>query len=206
MHKTNQLNSFGTNVPQCGAIRAERNGSGRRADCELRPAVTFPKGWQRERVQRLARICRCIDAGQARGKRMHEMLVNHAWRWRARQYKSDPARPIRFRYSTLLRLYYTWRKGGRIPDALALHYWRGRPKATMGQVVELSKLCLAPETSSFSAAYRKLQAPGATECAFRYAMPARLKGAVAKLLAHRRRGQALEREARKVLEALPKCK
>jgi hypothetical protein len=131
------------------------------------------------------------------------MVRLHAWRWRCRKYKTNPARPIRFKGSTILRIYRMWRKGGRTPDALALHYWRGNRKATMGQVVELSKLCLAPGTSSFSAAYRKLELPGATECAFRYAMPARLKGAVAKLLAHRRQGQALECAARKVLEALP---
>jgi len=151
---------------------------------------------------RLARICRCLDAGRARGRRLHEMLVNHAWRWKGRCYNADPARPIRFRLSTLQRLYYQWVKGGRLPEALALRYWRGNRKASMGQVTELATLCLAPETRSFSEAYRKLVAPGATESAYRYAMPARLRAALAKLLAQRRREQALKRAARQLLGEL----
>jgi hypothetical protein len=132
------------------------------------------------------------------------MLVNHAWRWKGRCYSSDPARSIRFRYSTLRRLYYDWVNGGRVPEALALRYWRGNRKTSMGQVTELATLCLAPETRSFSAAYRKLVAPGMTESAYRYAMPARLRAALAKLLAHRRHEQALERAARQLLGELSK--
>jgi hypothetical protein len=162
------------------------------------------RGWQCERERRLARICRCIDAGHARGHRIHEMLVNHAWRWKNRYYSSDPARPIRFRFSTLRRLYYDWVNGGRVPEALALRYWRGNRKSSTGQVIELVGLCLAPETRSFSEAYRKLVAPGATESAYRYATPARLRAALAKLLAHRRREQALERAARQLLGGLSK--
>jgi hypothetical protein len=72
----------------------------------------------------------------------------------------------------------------------------------MEQVAELATLCLAPETRSFSEAYRKLVAPGATESAYRYATPVRLRAALAKLLAHRRREQALERAARQLLGEL----
>jgi hypothetical protein len=130
------------------------------------------------------------------------MIVLHAWRWRGRCYKCDPKRAIRFRYSTLLRLYYDWCNGGRTPETLALHYWRGNRKASIGQVVKLLELCLAPETRSFSAAYRKLIAPGATESAYRHATPAPLRAALAALLAHRRHEQVLERAARQLLEGL----
>jgi hypothetical protein len=71
-------------------------------------------------------------------------------------------------------------------------------------VMTLSKLCLVPESRSFSAAYRKLKTPGATESAFRVATPAPLRAALAGMLAHRRRGQALERAARRILEGLAK--
>ena len=51
-----------------------------------------PLDWQRERVRRLARICRCLDQGLANGKRLHEMLVWFAWTWKARTYqKCDPS-------------------------------------------------------------------------------------------------------------------
>ena len=152
----------------------------------------------------MTRIFRCIVIGLARGKRLNKMLVKHAWRWRARHYKTDPSRAIHFRKSTLLRLYYAWRDGGKTPDALALHYWRGNRKASMGQVIELSRFCLAPEIKSFSAAYRKLATPGATESAYRYATPARLRAAVAALLAHRRHEQVLKRVARQILAEVAK--
>jgi hypothetical protein len=166
----------------------------------VRRAVS--EAWQRERVQRLARICRCLERGQAAGKSLRRMVRFHAWRWRGRHYKCDPARAILFKASTILRIYRMWRNGGRKPAALALHYWRGNRKASIGQVVKLSKLCLAPEIRAFSAAYRKLEAPGATESAYRYATPARLRAALAALLAHRRRGQSLDRAARQLLGGL----
>jgi hypothetical protein len=74
----------------------------------------------------------------------------------------------------------------------------------MGQVIELSRFCLAPEIKSFSAAYRKLATPGATESAYRYATPARLRAAVAALLAHRRHEQVLKRVARQILAEVAK--
>jgi hypothetical protein len=134
------------------------------------------------------------------------MLVKHAWRWRARHYKCDPERRIHFGYGTLARLYRTWRSGGgRTPATLALHYWCGNRKVSMGQVIALSKLCLAAETRSFSAAYRKLTAPGATESAYRYATPARLRAALAALLAHRRHEQVLKSAAERLLEEIGQC-
>ena len=166
-------------------------------------ADSSPKGWQRERVQRLARIFRCLDRGLAEGKPLRRMVVAHAWRWRGRHYKTDPSRPIRFGLSTIARLYRNWRKGGRIPAALALRHWSAGRKASTGQVVKLSKRCLAPRTRSFSAAYRHLSAPGATESAYRYATPARLRAALAALLVHRRREQVLERTAKRLLEEMP---
>ena len=165
-------------------------------------ASLFPKGWQRERMQRLARICRCLDRGQTAGKRLRRMVRFHAWRWRGRHYKAAPSRPIRFNAGTILRIYYAWRKGGRTPAALALHYWRGNRRASRCQVIELSKLCLLPETKSFSAAYRRLATPGAAESAYRRAMSARLQAALAALLAHHRHEQVLERTVRRILEGL----
>lgn len=167
---------------------------------EPSPVVTLPKGWQRERVQRLARICRCIDAGRTSGKRIHEILVWFAWRWKGCFYKCDSARPIRFGYGTLMRCYYAWRSSGGDVVALALRYRCGNQKVSTSKSLKLSKLCLAPEAKSFSAAYRGLIAPGATESAYRYAMLARLRAALAALLANRRRGQALERAARRLLQ------
>jgi hypothetical protein len=132
------------------------------------------------------------------------MLVRFAWVWKDRNYTSDPSRRIRFSYGTLKGLWYRWKQGGKTPAALALRYRRGNQNASIGQVVKLAELCLAPETRSFSAGYRRLTAPGADESAYRYATPARLRVALAELLAHRRHQQVLERAARKLLKELAK--
>ena len=185
-----------------GRAPACRTAAGRAGGSIPPPAQLISTGgWQRERIQRATRICRCIERGQAGGKRtVHKMLVSFAWVWKDRCYSCEPSRRIRFGYGTLRRLYYSWKNGGSTPDALALHYWRGNRKASMGQVLELANLCLLPETKSFSAAYRKLATPGATHWAFRVATPARLRAALAALLAHRRREQVLERVARNLLK------
>ena len=181
------------------------NGVGHhRSAAGVPPAASlFPKGWQRERMQRAARICRCIERGHTDGKRtIHKMLVRFAWVWKDRHYTCDPSRRIRFSYPTLRHFYYSWKNAGGTPTALALHYSRGNCRASKCQVIELSKLCLAPETKSFRAAYRRLATPGATESAYRHATPARLRAALAKLLAHRRHEQVLEQTARQLLEGL----
>ncbi len=102
-------------------------------------------------------------------------------------------------------VFRVWRKGGRTPAALALHYWRGNRKASLGQMFALSELCLSAEARSFSGSFRKLKAPGATESAYRYATPARLRGALAAVLKNRRSGESLQRKARKLLEEVAQC-
>jgi hypothetical protein len=165
------------------------------------PAQHFTAShWKRERVQRLCRIFHCIERGQSRGKTIRKMLVGHAWRWKGRHYKSSPERPIRFTRGTLLRLFYQWQNGGKTPESLTLRYRCGNQKASSGRVVELMRLCLVPGTMSFSVAYRRLQEPGATESAYRYATPSPLRAAVAELLAHRRHEQVLQRKVKRYLE------
>jgi hypothetical protein len=201
-----QTNNFGNQATMCPTSSDRGHDSERRGGAGASsPATSFLKGWQRERIQRLARICRCIDRGRQQGKRLRKIVILHAWRWRGRHYKSDPKRPIRFKASTILRTYYAWRNGGRTPATLALGYWRGNRRASGCQVVELSKLCLAADTKSFSAAYRSLKSPGATESAYRRAMPARVRIALANLHDHRRHGESLERAARKLLGEVVKC-
>jgi hypothetical protein len=144
-----------------------------------------PISWQRERVQRLARICRCLDRGRVNGKRLHEMLVWFAWRWKARTYKCDPTRKIRFSYVTLRRLYNQWRANAGNPGALALRY-RAPVKLRRGHVQQFAGLCINSEARSFAEAYGKLPRPRATVYAYRLALGARPLRRVVKLFAARR--------------------
>ena len=162
--------------------------------------------WQRERISRLARICRCVERGRIKGKRLHKMFILHAWRWKGRHYTSDPARPIHFSYGRLMDCYYIWRNAGEEPAALALQVRCRNPRIGASGVVELSKLCLALGTQSFSAAYRKLKVPGGTQGAYRYATPAELRRDLSALLAHRRREAFLARVAERRLGVRPGAK
>ena len=165
-------------------------------------SILSSRRWQLERDNLVARICRCLVRGQVAGRPLHKMVVRFVWKWNGHPYKCDPERVIRLQYGTLKGLFYRYKNGGRTPSAIALRYHRGNQKALLRQVIELSTLCLAPEIKSFSAAYRKLASPDATESAYRYATPVRLRTAVAALLAHRRHEQVLEGVARRALEEL----
>ena len=148
--------------------------------------ANFPQiGWQLERVQRLARICRCLDRGQANGKRLHEALVWFAWRWKARTYKCDPCRKIRFSYVTLRRLYNQWKANAGNPVALALRY-RAPVKLRKGHVQQFAAICINSPSRSFAEAYGRLPRPRATVYAYRLALGARLLSRVVKLFAARR--------------------
>ena len=163
-------------------------------------AVISRSAWQRERARRLARIFRCLDRGRQQGKPLRKMLIKHAWRWKNRRYTSDPARAIRFTRSTLLRLYYQWKRGGCTLAAVALRYGNANRKLPASQVLAMARLCIAPGVRSFTAAWRQVQNPLATHDAFRHAMPARIGKQLAALCAARRRVEYLERQAQRAID------
>ena len=167
-------------------------------------ASLSPKGWQRERVQRLARIFRCIDAGRARGKRLHKMLTRFAWIWRTRNYKCDPAREIHFQGARFCG--FTIHGGILAGHRTRLPFTTGAgiARRQLARWLSCRSCAWRPRPRVSVPAYRTLKSPNATHWAYRKAMPPRLKAALAALLAHRRRGLALERAARRLLEGLAK--
>ena len=177
-------------VPTPNPAPATRSGAGASA-CTA---------WQRERLQRLVRICRCLDRGRANGKRLRKMLTRFAWIWKGRHYKCDPARPIRLTRSTLLRIYRQWKRGGRTPAAIALRYWITSRKLPASQVLAMARRCVAPNARSFAAAWRQAENPLATYGAFWHAMPPRLRKQLAALCAARRRVEYLERQAQRTVD------
>lgn len=150
-----------------------------------------------ERACRVARMCRAIDKSLPDPKRTkHKAFVWFAWRWDGKPYACDPSRRMHLSAATLRYLYYSrWLPGGKTVEALKRRYRSCNQKVSRDQIVDLARLCLASDTKSFSAGYRRLGSPGATESAFRHAMPAPFWRTVAKLLAHRRREQVLLRSA-----------
>ena len=166
-----------------------------------RPEILSPSPWQRERVQRLARICRCMDRGAAQGKRVHEMLVWFAWRWKGRQYKCEPTRSIQFGYGTLKMAWYRWKNGGRTPNSIALHYCG--PRKLEAKHIELfANACLVSGVTSLAAARRQLPRPAATMWAYRHALPLSVRSRITELLAARRKVAHLERSARRAVNGM----
>ena len=184
-----------------GAIR--KGGCGHQPDAPDVPsgAIISRSSWQRERAQRLARIFRCLDRGRQEGRPLRKMLIKHAWRWKDRCYKCDPARAIRFGRSTLLRLYYQWKRGGCTLASIALRYANANRKLPANQVLAVARLCAAPGVPSFAAAWRQVQNPLATYHAFRHAMPARVRNELASLCVARRRVEYLERRSQRAIAA-----
>jgi hypothetical protein len=114
------------------------------------PRVQFSSApWQRERVQRLARICRCLDRGCAAGKPLRKMLVRFAWKWNGRRYKGEPARRMRLAKATLRYLYRRWKASGGNPAALALNY-RAPVKLRKGHVLDFARVCVNSDVRSFA--------------------------------------------------------
>jgi len=166
------------------------------------PSPNFNKAWQRERVQRLARICRCLDRGSAQGKPVSRMLIKHAWRWKGRFYKADPARPIRFRLTTLRRIYYAWKSGGRVPAAIALRYRSGNSKLALRDVLTVARRCASFPVGSYRAAWDHVGPRAATADACRKATPAHIRTLLVAVCAQRRNLKRLEREAARAIERI----
>jgi hypothetical protein len=148
-------------------------------------AISPPRGWKREYVYRAARIFRCMDRGQAGGKRLHEMLVWFTWRWKGRHYKSDPKRRIQLGYGTLKRLYRRWKASGGNPAAIALKY-RAPVKLRKGHVLDFARVCINSPSRSFAEAYGRLPRPRATVFAYRLHLGPKLLRRIIRLFGARR--------------------
>lgn len=187
-----------------GNEMASLNAGGRARVCHpLLGRLNFQKGYtvERERAAKLARGFRAIDKARPNGRTMHKAFVHMAWRWNGKPYACDPSRRMHCAEGTLRCLYYTrWLAGGRTAAALIRRWSPGKQKLSPALVIEFVKLCLEPGVASLSAAYRISSRLSASESAYRYAIPARLREALATLHLHRCREQGLLRKARNALE------
>lgn len=166
-------------------------------------AISPPRGWKREYVYRAARIFRCMDRGQAGGKRLHEMLVWFTWRWKARHFKSDPKRRVQLGYGTLKRLYRRWKASGGNPASIALKY-RAPVKLRKGHVLDFARVCVNSDVQSFTEAHGRLPRPRATWFAYRLALPAGLRQRVVRLFSARRLVDCRTRKARAAMHSFAK--
>jgi hypothetical protein len=168
------------------------------------PRVQFSSApWQRERVQRLARISRCLDRGCAAGKPLRKMLVRFAWKWNGRRYKGEPARRMRLAKATLRYLYRRWKASGGNPAALALNY-RAPVKVRKGHALDFARVCVNSDVQSFTEAHGRLPRSRATWFAYRLALPAGLRQRVVRLFSARRLVDCRTRKARAAMHSFAK--
>ncbi len=147
--------------------------------------------WRVERARRLRRICSCIEERVTRGSHLARAIRCFARRYRGKRYTSDPSRPMRFSFGTLLRVWYVW-KCGKSPAAFELGY-RTASKPTLREALEMVQLCLSPGVRWLRKGYSGLPRPAGRESTLRKAIPRPIQRDLMALLAHRRRSEAAER-------------
>lgn len=117
--------------------------------------ISFP--WQRERARRLHRVCTAIESAQQAGKPLRVALRYSVRSARHAHYRSEPSRAIHLSRPTIIRAYYTWRKHGRNPHALALGYRSANTVTlTPGQIRKFTRAASAPGVRSVEPAIRQL--------------------------------------------------
>ena len=109
--------------------------------------------WQTERANRLHRQFKRVEVALQAGKSVSDALRQFEWYWRGEHYRTDARRRVRFSLSTLRRLFYRWRKGGRLPAALALNFARLQPYVSAPVMVRLVNICTSRRWPSLLAAW-----------------------------------------------------
>lgn len=115
-------------------------------------------GWLSERERIVPRACVAIERGRSRGLSVRKAALRSVWRWNGKPYRCDVSRRVRLSRSSLVQHFYDWRRNGKNPEALQLHYRAHGPKISARLVREFIRVCGMPGVRSLSDAYRKLSA------------------------------------------------
>ncbi len=104
----------------------------------------------------LHRCFGCVERKRAKGVPLRRALRYFAWRWNGKLFRSDPRHKTRFARSTLVALYYRWRRQGRKPEALLLKTNEPRVALTRELLEGFVNLLAVPGVGSTVEAYRGL--------------------------------------------------
>ena len=202
MHKPNQLNNFGTNPRLGGAPQRTPQGenSELRGMREPPPVVTFPLPGERERAERLHRICRAIERRRAGGMLVRKAVQYHSWFCKHNPYRTAPHIKARFSSATLVVLYYHWRRSGKSPDCFELHYVTRLAPVTPKQMRRFVRACGNFGTVSFSQAARLAGLNRALACRILSRLPSALAGQIKGIFKERRREELEARAAETAFE------
>ena len=158
-------------------------------------ARSFCTAFQCERARKVQRICEGIQRWRARGESLAKAGRWYAGRYRDQHWKSRPNRRMGLSWQTIRRLWYRWNAGGRTPGAVALLQSARRLPAE--GVLDLARICLAPDITSLRAAYARLVNPAGGIDGLRGRLPVKTREAIIALLAARRALERLQCKARR---------
>ena len=155
----------------------------------------FPLPWMRERAERLHRLCKAIEMRRAAGVSVRKACTYPAWFWKDRSWRTAPRIKARFSRSTLVVLYYQWRRSGKSPDCFRLHYADRLAPVTRGEMRRFVGACGKGGTVSLSQAAKLAGFDRAKACRIRVRLPRQLVHQAKAIFKERRKAKLAARAA-----------
>jgi hypothetical protein len=143
----------------------------------------------RERAERLHQFCKTVDRRRAAGVPVRKAVTYFAWFWKDRPYRTAPHIKARLSRSTLVRLYYRWRRNGKSPDCFALHYVDRLPLVPLEIVHAFLAACATPGVIHWSQALRLTDLKGLSFPRVFSALPERARQTIRETFTARRHAQ-----------------
>src|ERR1017187_8932789 len=150
---------------------------------------TSMRPWQRERAERLHRFCKSIERRRAAGVSVRKAVTYFAWFWKDRPYRTAPHIKARFIRSTLVKLYYRWRRNGKSPACFVLHYADRMAPVTREQMRRFLGACRKAGTVSLSQATTLAGLGRAAACRIRTRLPGPLVRRIKGIFKERRKAE-----------------
>lgn len=154
--------------------------------------------WTRERAEILHRLFTRVEVLREQGLSVRIALRR---RWYGPRFHS--ARRIRVRWSTssLVGLFYKWRKGGKTPECLALHYLSKLAPVPPEVARAFVVACGAAGVTHFSQAFRRIDPKGFSYRRVLAVVPDQVLRAIRDTFAARRQAASEAREREKGFQA-----
>ena len=150
---------------------------------------TFMLLWPSERAERLHRFCKSIERRRAAGVSVRKAVTYFAWFWKDRPYRTAPHIKARFSGTTLVQLYYRWRRNGKSPVCFVLHYAERMAPVTREQMRRFLGACGKAGTVSLSQAASLAGFERAQFCRIRTRLPGPLVRRIKGIFKERRKAE-----------------
>jgi hypothetical protein len=99
------------------------------------PSTKSISDWKKERAAKLQNSCERLRVAVAAGKPVGKTVHRVARSLNGRPYRCDPSRRLKLSAVTMRRVWDVWRRGGEVPAAFKLNFYR-HPSALTAPVLE----------------------------------------------------------------------